>query len=100
MKKRNKNFRFPLAKVRKIIQRNEEIGKIDSSIPFIICKYFQSWKDNLGQFLRFLAHFDLMENWPNWPKIAKSLEYYLKNMMEQLKTEYAGQKVKLTPSHL
>jgi len=37
MKKR-KNFRFPLAKVKKIIQKNEEIGKIDRSIPFIVCK--------------------------------------------------------------
>jgi hypothetical protein len=32
--------------------------------------------------------------------LAKSLEYYLKTMLGQLKTEYAGQKVKLTPSHL
>jgi len=38
MQKKCKNFRFPLAKVRKIIQKNDEIGKIDSSIPFIVCK--------------------------------------------------------------
>ena len=37
-KKRTKFFKFPLAKVKKIIQKNEEIGKIDRTIPFIICK--------------------------------------------------------------
>ena len=38
MKKRSRNIKFPLAKIKKIIQKNEEIGKIDGAIPFIICK--------------------------------------------------------------
>ena len=38
MKKKNTNIRFPIAKVKKLIQKNEEVGKLAHSIPFLMSK--------------------------------------------------------------
>ena len=67
MKKKSKNIKFPLAKVKKIIQKNELVGKIDRTIPFLI---------------------------------SKSLEYFLNQMFEEMKTKFPDRSEKLTPSHL
>lgn len=37
MKKKSIHTKFPLAKIKKIIQENEEIGKLKHSTPFVIC---------------------------------------------------------------
>ena len=62
------------AKVKKLIQKNEEVGKLDKSIPFLLCR-------------------ELCNK-------AKSLEYFLKRMLTDLLEKYKDQKVKLTPNHL
>ena len=36
MKKKSIHTKFPLAKIKKIIQENEEIGKLKHSTPFVI----------------------------------------------------------------
>ena len=61
------NTRFPLARIKKIIQKNEEIGKIAHSVPFLI---------------------------------AKGLEHFLENILNDVKTEFPGPNEKLSPSHL
>ena len=38
MKKKNANIRFPIAKVKKLIQKNDEVGKLAHSIPFLMSK--------------------------------------------------------------
>lgn len=36
MKKKSIHTKFPLAKIKKIIQENEEIGKLKHSTPFVV----------------------------------------------------------------
>lgn len=37
MKQKSIHSKFPLAKIKKIIQENEEVGKLKNSVPLIIC---------------------------------------------------------------
>ena len=47
MKKKSQQIRFPLARVKKIIQKNEEVGKIAHSIPFLISKCLEHFLNDL-----------------------------------------------------
>ena len=38
MKKKGGNIRFPIAKIKKLIQKNEEVGKLAHAIPFLMSK--------------------------------------------------------------
>ena len=38
MKKKSANIRFPIAKVKKLVQKNQEVGKLTHSIPFLLSK--------------------------------------------------------------
>ena len=35
--------KFPVAKIKRIIQSNEEVGKVSSNAPVIICKKFKKF---------------------------------------------------------
>ena len=59
--------------MKKLIQKNEEVGKLDHSIPFLMCSLQSA---------------------------AKSLEYFLKGMLNELIAKHKDQKVKLNPTHL
>ena len=41
------NTRFPLARIKKIIQKNEEIGKIAHSVPFLIAKGLEHFLEDI-----------------------------------------------------
>ena len=39
-KKKKYNSRFPPARIKKIMQSDDEVGKVASVVPIIICKHF------------------------------------------------------------
>ena len=41
------NTRFPLARIKKIIQKNEEIGKIAHSVPFLVAKGLEHFLEQI-----------------------------------------------------
>jgi len=47
MKKKNFNCKFPLPRIKKIIQQNEDIGKVSHSIPFLVSKSLEMFLSEL-----------------------------------------------------
>ena len=45
--KRKNSQTFPYARIKKIIQKNEEIGKVSSTIPFLISKSLEMFLTDL-----------------------------------------------------
>ncbi len=48
MKQKSIHSKFPLAKIKKIIQENDEVGKLKNSVPLIVCFLKSTW---IGIFL-------------------------------------------------
>ncbi|KIO00671.1 hypothetical protein M404DRAFT_68079, partial [Pisolithus tinctorius Marx 270] len=39
MKTKNKQTKFPVARIKKIMQKDEEVGKVAQATPIVICMY-------------------------------------------------------------
>ena len=61
MKKNHTDLKFSTLKIKRIIQENKEIGKIANMTPYVICK---------------IKIFNFI-----FQKKAKSLEYFLKDLL-------------------
>ncbi|EEB87977.1 hypothetical protein MPER_14450 [Moniliophthora perniciosa FA553] len=39
MKNKNKQTKFPVARIKKIMQKDEDVGKVAQATPIVICAY-------------------------------------------------------------
>ncbi|KAH9929169.1 histone-fold-containing protein, partial [Fomitopsis serialis] len=72
MKNKNKTTKFPVARIKRIMQKDEEVGKVAQATPIVICESRLKRTGRLIEGLLILA-----------PRSAKALELFLAMIIEE-----------------
>jgi hypothetical protein len=93
-KKKKYNSRFPPARIKKIMQSDDEVGKVAAVVPIIICEFSLSLSLSLSLF-------QSTSNHPLSPSTARVLEIFVESLLtESCKITKQKNARTLTPAHL
>lgn len=88
-KKKKYNARFPPARIKKIMQADEEVGKVAAVVPVIICKFTEGLSIvNISLILPF-------------PHVARTLEIFVESLLKKASQVTRSRNARtLTPAHI
>ncbi|EAS03716.2 histone-like transcription factor and archaeal histone protein (macronuclear) [Tetrahymena thermophila SB210] len=82
MKKKKNQPKFPIARIKKIVQENQDIGKICKTIPYILSRSLELFlEDILQQTVQVCKDYDLNKVQP--PALKKAIELSKYNFIEK-----------------
>lgn len=93
MVKRSAQCKFPVARIKKIMQADEDVGKVAQATPVLICKSLPAFiNPSWGYLLTYVA---------SGNRAAKALELFMASIVEETvkETRSRGAK-KMTPYHV